>query len=81
MSEELDDPQILKRQAKRLALSALAGFAATLVGGALGIAALVITNRLKLEFLSGWVGLLWVQLCGLIFGVIGFWFMWKRRKD
>jgi hypothetical protein len=80
MNEELDDPQILNRQAKRLALSALTGFAAALVGGALGIAALVIANRYKLEVFAGWVGFLWVQLCGLIFGVGGFWFMWKRRK-
>jgi hypothetical protein len=81
MSEELDDPQVLKRQGKRLALSALAGFAAALVGGALGIAVLVLANRLKLGWLTGWVSLLWVQLCGLIFGIVGFWFMWKRRKD
>ena len=80
MREELDDPQVLKRQTKRLLLSALAGFAAALVGGALGIAVLVIANRLKLGWLTGWVSFLWVQLCGLIFGIVGFWFMWKRRK-
>ena len=80
MREELDDPEVLKRQAKRLALSALTGFAAALVGGALGIAVLVIANRFKLEFLTGWVSFLWVQLCGLIFGVVGFLLMWKRRK-
>jgi hypothetical protein len=81
MSKELDDPQALKRQTKRLLLSALTGFAAALAGGALGIAVLVLANRLKLEFLTRWVSFLWVQLCGLIFGIVGFWFMWKRRKD
>jgi hypothetical protein len=87
MSKELDDPQALKRQTKRLLLSALAGFAAALVGGTSGIAVLVLANRLKLGWLislgshGGWVSFLWVQLCGLIFGIAGFWFMWKRRKD
>ncbi len=80
MSEELDDPQVLKRHAKKLALSALAGFAAAVVGGAFGIAVVVIANHLKLELLTGWVSFLWVQLCGLIFGIVGFWFVWKRRR-
>jgi hypothetical protein len=38
VSEELDDPQVLKRLAKRLALSTLGGLAAGLAGTAIALA-------------------------------------------
>jgi hypothetical protein len=81
MSEELDDPQVLKRLLKRLALSTLAGLATALVGAAIAFAIYpLVVGGLGLEFFTGWGAFLWLELAALISGVIGFSICWSRLK-
>jgi ABC-type sugar transport system substrate-binding protein len=79
MSEELDDPRVLKRLAKRLGWSTIAGLAAALAGAAFAAAIYFpIVGSLKLVFFTGFGAFLWLELGALIFGLIGFTWTWKR---
>ncbi len=82
MSEELDDPQVLKRLTKRLALSALGGVTAGLAGGTMALAIYrPVVRGLALEFFTGWGAFLWLELGALISAVIGFSVCWERLKS
>jgi hypothetical protein len=82
VSEELDDPQVLRRLAKRLALSTLGGLAAAAAGTAIALAIYrPVVGALSLEFFKGWGAFLWLELGALISAVIGFTICWRRLKS
>jgi len=74
MSEELDNPRVLKR----LAWSILAGLLAAAVGAAVAMAAHPLVVSLQVKFFTGWGAFLWIELGALIFAVIGFTWTWRR---
>ena len=74
MSEELDNPRVLKR----LAWSLLAALLAAAVGGALAMAVHPLVVSLHIKFFTGWGAFLWIELGALICAVIGFTWTWKR---
>ena len=76
MSEELDNPRVLKR----LAWSSLAALVAAVSGGALAMAMHPLVVSLNVKLFRGWGGFLWIELGALIFGVIGFTWTWNRLK-
>jgi len=74
MSEELDNPRVLKR----LAWSIPAGLLAAAAGAALAMAIHPLLVSLHIKFFTGCGAFLWIELGALIFAVVGFTWMWKR---
>jgi hypothetical protein len=63
MSEELDNPRILKR----LAWSLLSALLAAAVGAALAMAGHPLVISLQVKFFTDWGAFLWIELGALIF--------------
>jgi hypothetical protein len=76
MSEELNDPRVLKR----LAWSILAALLAAFVGGAVAMAVHPLVVSLHIDFFTGWGAFLWIELGALVFGVAGFTWTWKGLR-
>lgn len=76
MSEELDNPRVLKR----LAWSGLAALLGAGVGAGMAMAVHPLVASLHVEFVTGWGAFLWIELGALIFGVIGFTWTWRRVR-
>ena len=74
MSEELDNPRVLRR----LAWSLLAAVLAAAVGAALAMAVYTLVASLHIDIFLRWGAFLWVELCALICAVIGFTWTWRR---
>jgi len=74
MSEELDNPRVLRR----LAWSLLAAGLAAAAGAALAMAVHPLVGSLHIKFFTGWGAFLWIELGALIFAIIGFTWTWRR---
>jgi hypothetical protein len=77
MSDELDDPRVLKR----FAISILVGLASALAGALLTFAVRPIVDLVGLTVFTGWGAFLWIELGAIISGSIGFVLCWKRIKN
>ncbi|HEY1527027.1 MAG TPA: hypothetical protein VGH51_12385 [Candidatus Angelobacter sp.] len=76
MSEELDNPRVLRR----LAWSLLAAMLAAAVGTTLAMAIHPLVVSLHVKFFTGWGAFLWIELGALICAVVGFTWTWRRLK-
>jgi hypothetical protein len=74
MSEELDNPRVLKK----LAWALLAAMLSTAAGAALAMAVHPLVVSIHIKFFTDWGAFLWIELGALIFAVIGFMWTWKR---
>jgi hypothetical protein len=74
MSQELDNPRVLKR----LAWSILAALLAAGLGGTLAMTVYPLVVSLHLKFFIEWGAFLWIELGALICAMVGF--MWTWRK-
>jgi hypothetical protein len=68
MSEELDNPRVLRR----LAWSLLAAMLAAAVGATLAMAIHPLVVSLHVKFFTGWGAFLWIELGALVCAVVGF---------
>jgi hypothetical protein len=80
MSQEVDDPRIIRQFLMRLTLSFLVALPSAFVGAVLAFLTLPIVDWLGLTFFQGWGAFLWVELGALILGTTGYLLCWRRMR-
>lgn len=79
MSEELDDPCVLKPLAKQFAISIFISLISALIGALFALITYPLISSLDpTVFTFPWGGFLWVEFCAALAGIIGFTICWRK---